>query len=132
MSLGDNMDYKTDLSRVVGLGSAKEGTGHFWSQRVTAIALIPLLILAIFPLDGAIGASYEEVLEIYSSPFNAIMLILLIAVGFRHLQLGLQVVIEDYVSGKASRPVLLLANTMFCALFGLTGVFAVAKIAFAG
>tara|TARA_B100002003_G_scaffold248803_1_gene283449 strand:- start:1256 stop:1636 length:381 start_codon:yes stop_codon:yes gene_type:complete len=126
------MSYKTDFGRVLGLGSAKEGTGHFWSQRVTAVALIPILILAIWPLDAAIGASYEEVRAIYASPFNAIMLILLIAVGFRHLQLGLQVVIEDYVSNTAVRTASLLANTMFCALFGLTGVFAVAKIAFAG
>ena len=126
------MSYKTDFGRVLGLGSAKEGTSHFWSQRVTAVALIPILLLAIWPLDAAVGASYEEVRAIYANPFNAIMLILLIAVGFRHLQLGLQVVIEDYVSSPAVRTASLLANTMFCTLFGLTGVFAVAKIAFAG
>ena len=126
------MSYKTDFGRVLGLGSAKGGTHHFWSQRVTAVALIPILILAIWPLDAAIGASYEEVRAIYASPFNAIMLILLIAVGFRHMQLGLQVVIEDYVSNTAVRTASLLANTMFCTLFGLMGVFAVAKIAFAG
>lgn len=126
------MSYKTDFGRVLGLGSAKEGTSHFWSQRVTAVALIPILLLAIWPLDAAVGASYEEVRAIYANPFNAIMLILLIAVGFRHMQLGLQVVIEDYVSNTAARTAALLANTMFCTLFGLTGVFAVAKIAFAG
>ncbi|MGM0584630.1 MAG: succinate dehydrogenase, hydrophobic membrane anchor protein [Pseudomonadota bacterium] len=126
------MSYNTDLKRVVGLGSAKEGTGHFWSQRVTAVALIPLLILAILPFDHSLGTSWEAVRATYSHPFNAIIAILTIAVLFRHLQLGVQVVIEDYVHSKGVRAAALLANTLLCALFGLTGVFAVAKIAFAG
>ena len=126
------MSFKTDKGRVIGLGSAKQGTGHFWAQRVTAVAMIPLFVLAILPLDGALGAAHADVLATYANPFNAVILILFIAVGFRHLQLGLQVVIEDYVHDKAVRTAALLANIAFCALFGLSGVFAVAKIAFAG
>lgn len=124
------MSFFTDRKRVTGLGSAREGTGHWWNQRVTSVALIPLVILAIFPLDRALGSSLQEVAAIYSSPFNAIVMILLIAVTFLHLQQGLQVVIEDYVHGKAARTAALLANTLLCALFGLAGVFAVARIAF--
>ena len=112
------MSYKTDMSRVIGLGSAKEGVEHWWGQRVTAVAMIPLTLLFIFPLAAVMGGSWEA--------------ILFIAVMFRHLSLGLQVVIEDYVHGKAARTAALLANTGFCWLFGLTGVFAVAKIAFGG
>jgi len=124
------MSFKTPKGRVLGLGSAKYGTEHFWVQRVTAVALIPLTLLAIFPLAGAFGGSYEEVIATYQNPWTAIVTILFIAVAFNHLRLGLQVVIEDYVHGKGCRTALLLGNTMFCALFGATGVFAVAKIAF--
>ena len=126
------MSFKTDKARVIGLGAAGTGVGHWWTQRVTAVALIPLVALAIFPLDAAFGQSRQTVFQIYSDPFNAIVLILLIAVVFRHLQLGLQVIIEDYVHDKFTRTAALLANTLLCALFGLSGVFAVAKIAFAG
>jgi succinate dehydrogenase / fumarate reductase membrane anchor subunit len=96
------------------------------------VALVPLAILFIFPLAATIGGSFEEVRQVYANPFNAIVAILFIAVMFRHLSLGLQVVIEDYVHGKTARTTALLLNTGFCWLFGLTGVFAVAKIAFAG
>ena len=99
-------------------------------QRVTAVALIPLTLLAVLPLAGALGKDHAEVLATYQSPWTAIFTILFIAVAFNHLRLGLQVVIEDYVHDKAIRTALLLGNTMFCVLFGFAGVFAVAKIAF--
>jgi succinate dehydrogenase / fumarate reductase membrane anchor subunit len=124
------MSFKTPMGRVIGLGSAKHGTEHFWSQRVTSVALIPLGILALFPLAGALGSDYSEVLDTYQNPWTTIFTILFIAVAFNHLRLGLQVVIEDYVHNKGMRTALLLSNTMLCALFGATGVFAVAKIAF--
>lgn len=124
------MSYKTDKSRVLGLGSAKDGTGHWWSQRVTSIASIPLTLLFIFPFVRALGADYETVQATYGHPFHAIVAILFIAVTFLHLQQGLQVVIEDYVHDKPVRTGALLANTMLNWAFGLAGVFAVAKIAF--
>lgn len=126
------MSFKTDKGRVIGLGSAKSGTAHFWMQRLTAVALIPLFLLAILPLDWSLGSSHADVMATYANPFNAVILILFIAVAFRHMQLGLQVVIEDYVHDKGVRTAALIANIAFCTLFGLTGVFAVAKIAFAG
>jgi succinate dehydrogenase / fumarate reductase membrane anchor subunit len=124
------MRYLTDRSRVQGLGTAKEGTGHWWSQRITAIALVPLTILFIFPFVRSLGADHATVVATYSDPFHAIVAILFIAVTFYHLQQGLQVVIEDYVHGKAARTTALLANTLLTWAFGLTGVFAVARIAF--
>ncbi len=123
------MEYRTPMSRVLGMGSAKDGVEHWWSQRLSAIAMIPLVILAILPLGGAIGAGLDAVRATYANPWNAIVMILLLAVTFRHLQQGLQVVIEDYVHDKAWRTGLLLANKGFCAFMGLAGVFGVAKIA---
>ena len=123
------MSYLTDKKRVQGLGSAKTGTHHFISQRVTAIALIPLTVLFVLPFGYNLGAGYDRVIEAYSHPVNAIIAILFLFTVFTHLRLGLQVVIEDYVHGKTARTALLLANTLFCWLFGLTGIFAVAKIA---
>ena len=124
------MSFKTPMGRVMGLGSAHEGVEHWWSQRVTSIALIPLTVLAVIPLGRSIGAGHEAVVATYSNPWNALVMILLIAVTFRHLQQGLQVVIEDYVHDKPWRTGLLLANTAFCWAVGLTGVFGVAKLAF--
>lgn len=126
------MDYRTDRSRVTGLGSAHEGVSHWWGQRVTAIALAVLGLFVIWPLGASIGADRAEVVAAFSRPWTAILTILFIIVAFRHLQLGLQVVVEDYVHNKATRTALLLANTFFCALFGLAGVFGVAKMAFGG
>ncbi|MER2508323.1 succinate dehydrogenase, hydrophobic membrane anchor protein [Amaricoccus sp.] len=124
------MSYRTDKQRVNGLGSAKEGSDHWWGQRLTSIALLPLTLLFLFPFARNLGADYATVRATYSNPFNAIVALLLIIVVFIHLRQGLQVVIEDYVHGKATRTALLLANTLLCAAFGLAGVFAVAKIAF--
>lgn len=124
------VDFRTPAARVIGLGSAKDGTEHWWSQRVSAVAMIPLTLLAIFPLGAAIGEGRGVVLETYANPWNALVAILFIAVTFRHLQLGLQVVIEDYVHDKRARTAALFANMGFCWAFGLAGVFGVAKIAF--
>jgi len=123
------MSYITDKKRVMGLGSAKDGTGHFISQRVTAIALVPLTVLFILPFGYNLGAGYDRVIEAYSHPINAIVAILFLFTAFTHLRLGLQVVIEDYVHGHGTRSALLIANTLFCWMFGLIGIFAIAKIA---
>lgn len=125
------MSYRTDRQRATGLGSAKEGTGHWWSQRLTSIALLPLTFLFLFPFVRTLGADFETVRAVYGHPFHAIIAILFIGVTFVHLQQGVQVVLEDYVHGKATLTVALLANTLLCWVFGLTGIFAVAKIAFA-
>ena len=124
------MAYRTDRQRVLGLGSANEGAEHWWSQRLTAVALVPLALLFLFPFARSLGADFETVRATYAHPFNAIVAILFLGVAFRHLQLGVQVVIEDYVHGSAARTGALLANTLLCWAFALAGIFAVAKIAF--
>ena len=126
------MSFKTPKSMATGYGSAGGGTHHWWTHRITSVALIPLTIFFLLPFAGALGGSIEEVRAVYQNPFNAIVAILFIATMFHHLMQGLQVVIEDYVHHAGWRTGLLLGNTMFCAAFGLAGVFAVLKIAFTG
>lgn len=126
------MSYKTDYQRVAGLGSAKDGTHHFWVQRLTAVALLVLTPLFVFPLAYNLGDSIEAVREAYQHPINAIIAALFFVTAFYHLKLGLQVVIEDYVHGKGTRTAAIVAMNLFCVLFGFTGLFAVAKIAFSG
>ncbi|MBX2856638.1 MAG: succinate dehydrogenase, hydrophobic membrane anchor protein [Rhodobacteraceae bacterium] len=124
------MSLKTPRSRVMGLGSAKDGVEHWWSQRVTSVALVPLTILFVVPFATVIGEGYDAMRSLYANPFNAVVAILFIGVSFLHLAQGLQVVIEDYVHDKGARTTLLLTNTLSCGLLGVAGVFAVAKIAF--
>ena len=124
------MSYRTDRQRVHGLGAAGDGTDHWWSQRLTSVALVPLTLLFLFPFVRALGADWETVRAIYSTPLHAIVAVLFLLVGFNHLHQGIQVVIEDYVHDKPMRTALLLANILVCWGLALTGVFAVARIAF--
>ena len=124
------MGFRTDLQRVQGLGTSGDGVGHWWSQRLTAVAMVPLTVVFLFPFVQSLGGTWEEVRESYGHPFNAVVAILFLAVGFRHLQQGVQVVIEDYVHDKPLRTAMLLANTLLTLAFAATGIFAVAKIAF--
>ncbi len=124
------MSYKTDYGRVNGLGSAKDGTHHFWTQRISAIALLILTPLFIIPFAINLGDSFEAVRASYNHPLNAIIAGLFVITAFYHLKLGLQVVIEDYIHGKAMRTGSIIALYLFCTLAGFTGLFAIAKIAF--
>jgi len=126
------MSYRTPRAQASGFGSARDGVHHWWVQRVTAVALLPLAVLFAVPFATSVGGPYQEVLETYRNPFHAIVAVLFLAVAFYHLMLGLQVVIEDYVHHKFWRTALLLCNTMFCTACGLAGIFAVLKIAFSG
>jgi succinate dehydrogenase / fumarate reductase membrane anchor subunit len=126
------MINRTPRARVSGLGASGQGTHHWWLQRISALALLPLTLLFMVPFAGLLGGGHTEALAHYAHPVHALVAVLFIAVAFRHLALGLQVVIEDYVHGKAWRTGLLIGNSMFCFTFGLAGVFAVLKIAFAG
>ena len=120
-------DLSTPLSKVKGLGSAKEGTTHFWHQRLTALILIPLVLwfgfsIASMPVEHATLTGWVR------QPAVAIALILLILSTFYHAQLGLQIVIEDYVSTHSTRTVSIILSNFMCLLFAITGVVAVLKI----
>ena len=125
------MSYKTDYKRVAGLGSAKDGTGHWISQRLTAIALMFLGPAFLIPFIRALGQGHETALATYSHPFHALVAIGFFIVGFRHLRLGLQEVIVDYVHGERPLMISLILNALVWRGRAIAGAFAVIMIALA-
>lgn len=120
-------DFRSPLSRVKGLGSAKDGTSHFWHQRLTAIALIPLVLWFGFGL-ASLPTEYASLTAYIQQPVVAIGLILLIAMVFYHAQLGLQTVLEDYISSHAKRTLTIIISGFICLICALVGFVAVIKI----
>jgi succinate dehydrogenase / fumarate reductase, membrane anchor subunit len=121
---------KTPLARVRGLGSAKAGTDHFWHQRLSAIANVPLAIGFVILLALTIGKPYEAQVATLSNPLAAILVLLFVVVGAWHMRLGMQVIIEDYVPNEGRRIAALVLNTFFAAVVSVASVYAVLKIGF--
>lgn len=122
-------DFRTPLKRAIGLGSAKEGTGHFLWQRVTAIALVLFGAYLIGILLGLGGADYDRARAIVANPLNAAILVALLIAAFWHAKLGLQVIIEDYVHTPLLAGAAHLANIFVCSLAAIAGVLAIVRIA---
>jgi len=123
------MSVRTPLARVEGLGSAHRGTEHFISQRVTAVALIPLAIWFAVSVLSLIGASRIEAVQFLAEPVNAVLMALFIIAALMHMVLGLQMVIEDYITGEAGKVVLLVLNKFFAWIVGAASILALLKIA---
>jgi len=123
---------RTPLARVRGLGSAKEGTDHFWRQRVTAVANLFLVIFAVCLVLRLVGTSYVEAREVLANPLVTVALAMLILSGTVHMRLGMQTVIEDYIHSEGAKIVLLMANTFFAVAIGATCILAVLKLGFGG
>ncbi len=122
------MSLKSPLGRVLGKGSAKEGTDHWWSQRVSAMALVPLGIWLLISLASAESLDFDAVSLWLSQPLNAVLMILTVLAACYHGKLGVQVVIEDYVHGATKVVSLLLVNFAFIVM-AVAAVFAVLRVA---
>ena len=120
----------TPLARVRGLGSAKSGTEHFWRQRLTAVANVPLSIAFVFIVIGLLGRNHAAVVQILGSPLVAIVMLLFIFSITYHMRIGMQVIIEDYVHDEGLRIACLVANTFYAIAVGLTCVYAILKLSF--
>jgi succinate dehydrogenase / fumarate reductase membrane anchor subunit len=120
------------LKRVKGLGSARSGVAHWWQQRVTALALIPLALWFAVSAIGLIGADLGTARAFVAAPVNAVLLALAVAALFWHSYLGIQVVVEDYVQGEAVKLATLLTLKFAHFALAAAGVFAVLKVALGG
>lgn len=126
------MGRRTPLATVRGLGSAREGTDHFWRQRVTAVANILLVCFLIALIVKLVGADYITVKRTLSRPQVAIPLLLLVLSGVIHMRVGMQTIIEDYVHSEGRKVAALVLNSFFAIAVGLTCAFAVLKLSFGG
>ena len=125
------MDFRTPLAKVRGSGSAKSGTSHWWMQRITAVALIPLSFWLIIFLDLCLTAPYRQTVDWLAAPTNTVCIAAWILIAFYHAALGLQVVIEDYVAADGVKIVSVWAVNLgfgFLALAALLAVFRIITI----
>jgi len=123
-------DMRTPLNKVRGLGSAKEGADHFWRQRVTALANVPLTLFLVGTLIFMAGEDYYAVAGYLASPFVAIPMLLLILSVTVHMRLGMQVIIEDYVHSEGRKILCIILNTFFAVFIGLSCIYAILKLSF--
>ena len=132
MSTSRSGGMRTTLGRVRGLGSSHEGVGHWWVQRLTAVALVPLVIWFVISALSLTGADYATFQAWLGTFGNAVLLILLTIALFHHAQLGIQVVIEDYVHAEAPKVIGLIATKFVAAIAGASTVLAIVKVAVSG
>ena len=124
------MSLRSPLGRVLGLGSARGGSSHWYAQRVTAVALVLLALWLVISLASLADASYEQVTGWLRCPLNSALALLLVVVAAWHAVLGLQVVVEDYVADKGKRLLVLIAIKFAFVVAAVVGVLAVLRIAF--
>ncbi len=126
------MSLRSPLSKAVGLGSAKHGFSHWWWQRVTAVALVPLTLWFVYSIICLMGGNYDMATAWLSSPINATIMLLFVLTALFHAQTGLQVVIEDYVHTKWVNLTLLLLIKFAAVVMAVLSVISVFKIALGG
>jgi len=124
--------YRTPLSRARGLGAAHHGVGAWISERVAAIALVPLTLWAVFGVLRLAAGDYGAAVAWISDPLNAVLMVLTLAISFSHMHAGMRVVIEDYIHVTLNKSMLLIANLFVCGLAGALAVFSILKVALGG
>ena len=124
------MDLRTPIARARGLGSAKAGTHHWWMQRITAVALVPLAVWLAASLVAIGAADHARTVQWIRSPAVSVALLLTIAAVFHHAQLGMQVIIEDYVHAESKKIAALIAIKLLSLAVAAIAAFSVLRIAF--
>jgi succinate dehydrogenase / fumarate reductase membrane anchor subunit len=125
-------DLRSSLAKVKGLGTYPDATHHFWLQRLTAIALIPLAFWFCFSIAHLPDANYVSVITWLQSPINNLLMIIMVLISFHHVQLGLQVIIEDYIAHYGYRLALLITTKFLSYFIMVLGVYSLIKIALGG
>jgi succinate dehydrogenase / fumarate reductase membrane anchor subunit len=128
----EHTTLRSPLGRVRGLGSAKSGVHHWWMQRVTSIALLPLSIWLVFALAGMAGAGHAEAVAWIGRPLNAVLLLAFLAAAFHHTAAGVQVIVEDYANSEWAKMATILAVKGLCVLLWLAASLAVLRVAVGG
>jgi succinate dehydrogenase / fumarate reductase membrane anchor subunit len=130
--MSDATSMKTPMKRVRGLGSAKTGTDHFWTQRLTAAATMLLALALVVVLASTVGKDAVAARAVLAQPLVAVLLMLFILSGVAHMRIGMQVIIEDYVHEEGAKVIALGLNTFFSAIIAVVCLFAVLKLSFGG
>lgn len=123
---------QTPLRTVRGLGSAKDGTAHFWRVRVTSVALVPLSLFVIGLLISLAGSGFAETRSVLAQPLVTVLFGLFVVISLDHMRAGMEEVIQDYIHGDLAKVVLLMLNLFFTVILGAACILALLKIAFAG
>ncbi len=121
---------RSHLSRARGVGAAKSGIHHWWAERVTAIALVPLTIWFVYAVLHLLGAPQASVHRFVANPVNTVLLLAMVAMTFHHMQLGLQVVMEDYIDSQKWQAIAILLNKAVALLLGLLCAVSILRMAF--
>lgn len=124
--------YQTPLSRARGLGAAGHGVAHWISERVSAMALVPLVLWAVYAALRLAATDFDGAVAWVREPLNAVLLVLLLAVSFQHMHAGFRVVIEDYIERTTTKAAALILNLFVCVLGGALAVFSILKVALGG
>jgi succinate dehydrogenase / fumarate reductase, membrane anchor subunit len=124
--------YRTPLSRARGLGAAKHGVTHWISERVGAVALVPLTLWGVFAVLQLAAGDYAFAVGWIAQPLNAVLMVLLLGISFWHMASGLRVVIEDYIHVTLNKSALLILNLFVCGLAGALSIFSILKVALGG